>query len=87
MLGFLCRLFSGCELPKTEQSIATTHADLGQSAAKTEALRELKHMGGGPATQALDRRKRNGDPVKKHLIIGILVLWTNLPEHMPQSLI
>ena len=51
IMSFLCRLFPGrCEPPKTQETAATTtNADLGQTEAKNEALREeqLKHMGGG----------------------------------------
>jgi hypothetical protein len=48
LMSFLCRLFPGrCEPPKAEHP--ATSADLGQTAAKDEALREeqLKHMEGG----------------------------------------
>ena len=51
IMSFLCRLFPlRCEPPKAQETAApTTSADLGQTEAKNEALREeqLRHMEGG----------------------------------------
>ena len=51
--NFLCRIFS-CVPSEPEQTEARPRADLGQKAAKNEALSEeqLRHMEGGPAARS-----------------------------------
>ena len=62
IMSFLCRLFPlRCEPPKAQETAApTTSADLGQTEAKNEALREeqLRHMeGGGPAQRTKPKKR------------------------------
>jgi hypothetical protein len=60
IMSFLCRSYHGrCEPPKAEQPAApTTSADLGQTEARTEALREeqLRRMEGGGPERSASRR-------------------------------
>ena len=60
IMSFLCRLFPGrCEPPKAETAAPTTSADLGQTEAKNETLREeqLRHMEGGGPERPVQRTK------------------------------
>ena len=70
VMSFLCRCFHGrCEPPKAKQPAAPmTSADLGQTEARTEALREeqLRHMEGGSERSASRRSAELGQEEAKN---------------------
>ena len=59
LMSFLCSCFRGRAEPPKPETAPTTGADLGQNAAKNEALskEQLRHMEGGEAAKSAQEQK------------------------------
>ena len=71
VMSLLCRLFHGrCE-PAEQRAAPTTSADLGQTEARTEALREeqLRHMEGGRSERSVGRSAELGQKEAKNEVL------------------